>query len=133
MQRIVSDFSTLDIKNYFKMTQIETMNLLIGEDAYQSLLPYKALLEQYRIRRFGVPIETREVIAKIYQQVTGDYVECTSCGAKLYLIVALQWIYNYELKNANETTNAETIVETKPDANISIKSNKNKGNGNGKK
>ena len=99
------------------MTQFEAMKIIIDKDVYHTLVEYKPLLEQYKIRRFGVDPTTREILAKIYEQVSGEYIDCKSCGSKLYLLVLLQWIYNYEtnkdkkFSNVTETPKTETIIK----------------------
>ena len=84
------------------MTQKEIQNLVLNKELYNKIVEYKPLLEQYKIRRFIDPT-IRDTLGKLYESVTGDFVGCKSCGAKVYLLIMLQWLYNYEINNKKET------------------------------
>ena len=92
------------------MNHFEAINHIISENQYDRIKDYKQKLETYKIRKYGLDTDDLSVLSGVYSEITGEPIQCNTCGGKLYLHVVLSWIHNFENKTTKTTT--EPVVKS---------------------
>ena len=90
------------------MTHYESLSIIPTKQQYDGVVEYKQKLEVWRIRRYGLTSNELDFIASVYAEVTSLEKPCSNCGGRLFPIVVLQWIHNFETSNSVSSETSET-------------------------